>query len=176
MPPRKSKDVKEKIVDAMMKNFEKHRWMKFRSALHLHSEEAADRLTSLLALHLLLDRAVEAILSVRLLGSGKLKGKLGQISEAVRRVTFSNRIDIAKAAGLISDACAADIKAVNKVRNSIAHSPSSKPPDGSVHVAPEISSPKDFERCMVKGERALEEIMTNINRLLGIESPHDRPE
>ena len=56
----KPKDsAKDAVVNAMMKNFEKHRWTRFRAALHLHSEEAADRLTSLLALHLLLDRAVE---------------------------------------------------------------------------------------------------------------------
>lgn len=115
MPPTKPKDsAKDAVVDAMMKNFEKHRWTRFRAALHLHSEEAADRLTSLLALHLLLDRAVEAILSVQLLGPGKLKGKLGKVSEAVKRVMFGNRIDIAKAAGLISDSCAADIKAVKQ--------------------------------------------------------------
>ncbi|MDH4079598.1 MAG: hypothetical protein OEU68_07265 [Nitrospira sp.] len=176
MRPAKPTDSKKAaLVNAVMKNLEKHRWMKFRSALHLHSEEAADRLTSILALHLLLDSAVEAILTVRLLGSGKLKGNFGKVSEAVRRVTFTNRIEIAKAAGLISDSCMADIKAVNKVRNALAHTPS-RNRVGSVHVEPEISSSKDFDRCMVRGERALDEIMTNINLLLGIESPRDRPE
>ncbi|WHZ30056.1 MAG: hypothetical protein OJF51_004858 [Nitrospira sp.] len=174
MPPEEPKDPKDTIINAIMKNWEKHRWMKFRSALHLHSEEAAERLTSLLALHLLLDRAIEAILSVQLLGPGSLKGKLGQVAEAIRRVTFSNRIDIAKAAGLISGSCAADIKAVNKVRNKVSHS-QPKSLDGGVSVAPELSSPKDFEKCMVRGERAFDELMANINHLLlGIGSPRNK--
>jgi hypothetical protein len=176
MPPSKATDSKKAaVLNAMMNNWEKDRWMRFRSALHLNSEEAAVRLTSMLALHLLLDSALEAILSVRLLGPGELKGKLEPVSEAMGRVNFSHRIDIAKAAGLISDSCAEDIKAVNSVRNKFAHAPSKKSRKGGMGVVREISSPKDFDRCMAKGERAFDEIRTSINRLLGIESPHDSP-
>lgn len=162
MPPTKATDSKKAaLLNAMMKRWESQRWMKYRAVLHLHSEETADRLTSLLALHLLLDRMVTAVLSLRLLDPRTVKS-LEDVEAAVSRLNFNNRIELAKAARLISDSCALDIKAVNKVRNDFAHS-RSKTSKGRVNILPELESSEDFEQCMQTGERALDELLKHIN-------------
>lgn len=151
------------IGEAMTDRRSKYRWMKYRAVLHLHSEEVADRLTTLLAQHLLLDHAVTAVLSLRLRDPRTPKS-LDEVVGAVRRVNFNNRIEIAKASQLISESCAADIKAVNKVRNNFAHHKSAA--GGGVSVLPELESSDDFERCMERGERALDELLKHISEHL----------
>ena len=160
MPPTKPEDAKEKIVDAMMKNWEKHRWIHIRAVLDLHTDEAANRLTAFLTVHLLLDRALTDLLSLRLLDPRTEEG-LEDVAEAVSRVSFKMRVDLAKAARLISDSCAINIKAVNVVRNKLAHCP---PWDsgGGLGLAPALSSMTNFEECMLKGENALNELIKNI--------------
>lgn len=130
--------------------------MDVRTPFGLHSGEAAERLTTLLAMHLMLDREVTALLSLQLIAP-RMSRSLEKTEEAVSRVTFDNRVRMAHAACLISDSCAADIKAVNSVRNKFAHC-HPKGTKGSKGMVPEISSKKNFEDCMERGRRALNEL------------------
>ena len=180
MPPTKRKDSKkDAVVNAMMKHWEKHRWMKLRTALHLQSEEAADRLAALLTMHLLLDRAVTAVISARFVDPRTFTN-LKDVEGVVGRIFMNRRIELMKVAHLVSNSCAADVKAVNDVRNKFAHFHPEKSGRGSeVGNLPELSSMKDFERCMQRGERALRELTKNIVHML--EHPataicHDHPD
>lgn len=105
---------------------------------------AADRLAALLTMHLLLDRAVTALLSARFSDPRTLPDP-DEVEKVVGRVHFNNRIELAKAVRLISDSCAADLKAVNKVRNNFAHChPETSKRGWGVGNLPELSSMKDF--------------------------------
>lgn len=157
MSPGKPEDsTTARVLNAMMQNWETNRWMHIRAELDFHSEVAATRFTSVLTVHLLLDRALTELLARRLLDSGRLQD-LEDIEVAVSRVNFDHRIKMAKAARLISDSCAEDMKAVNKVRNKFAHFQHNES-EKRAGLLPEISSSEDFEKYMQSGDRALSEL------------------
>ena len=151
-----SEDPKGTVMNAMLKYLEAFRWTSVRAAFNLHGPVAAERLAALLAMHLLLDRAVTEVIARRLLDP-RLGESLEKTEAAVSRVGFDNRVKMAKAAHLISESCAADLMAVNSVRNRFAHSQPKDSEEGD-GITPEISSHEDFNRYMERGERAFTEL------------------
>ena len=141
------------IVEAMMKHWHTMRWRPFLKLLGLTNENKIDRLVRLLVMHLLLDRAIMAGLTLRLIDHES--PDFSKIEAKVAKVEMGKRIELAKAANIISDSCAKDIHAVNDVRNNFAHY---QPHKGwELDTIQELSSAEAFEKCAVQGNRALAE-------------------
>jgi hypothetical protein len=105
-------------------------------------------------MHLLLDRMLTAALTLRIVG---LAPSFSKTEAAMADLSMEKRINLAKVLGAISDSCADDIKAVNKVRNKFAHY---HPNHGrQLNNLPELSSEDAFERCAKRATRALEGVI-----------------
>jgi hypothetical protein len=152
-------DKKGPIARALMKQWDARRWGPMLDILGIRDEETSERMTRLLLVHLMLDRAVTAVLTVKFLDR-RLLAPFPKIEAAVAPLDMSSRIELAKAAHLISDSCASDMKTVNTVRNKLAHY-QPKLGWGVEHVQ-ELSSAKAYERCIDKGIRALREVVQTI--------------
>jgi hypothetical protein len=148
--------LKEKMVQALMKQWDAKQWGPMLDMLGLRNEDAIERMTRLLLVHLMLDRAVTAVLSVKFLDR-RLLAPFSQIEAAVAPLDMARRIDLAQASHLISASCARDMRTVNTVRNKLAHY-QPKRGWGMEHVQ-ELSSAKAYERCIQKGIRALREVV-----------------
>ena len=146
----------QKVAWAMVKAGEAKFWRPMLGILGLDGEETVERLTRLLVIHLLLDRALTAVITMNFLNS-RVSSSFKKLEEVLASLPLSRRIEIAEAAQLISTDCARRIKSVNRVRNKLAHY---QPKLGfdMTHVQ-ELSSPKAFDRCVGKGKVALDEVI-----------------
>lgn len=169
MSPEETKDrVKDRLVQAMMKGRDAKRWRPMLDMLGIRDEDSIERMTRILLLHLMLDRALTALLTLQFLNQ-RLLAPFDKIEAAVAPVSISKRIELAKAAHLISATCAGGIKTVNKVRNQLAHYQPQLGP-GVGHVI-EISSAKAYEQCIDKGFFALREIIDTMSQDMEKHSP-----
>ena len=148
-----------KVVRAMMKAEDSKFWVPMFGWLGLDDDETVERMTRILVVHLLLDRALTALIAVSLLNP-RVMPSYKSIEEALAPVSVNQRIELAKAAHLISASCASTIKTVNRVRNKLAHH-YPKLGFGVAHVQ-EISSQKAFQRCVETGMSALREVIQAI--------------
>lgn len=154
MPKKKSKHESaiDKITRALVKQGEKARWAPFLKWIGLN-EESGERLTRLLVLHLMLDRAITALITARF---SRLPGSFFKVEATVAKLPIAQRINLLRSAQFITDPCAKDLHAVNEVRNNLAHY---QPQLGfEMSTVKELSSEKAFEQCAEKGMRALNEI------------------
>jgi hypothetical protein len=150
------KDKKGAVVRALMEQWDAKQWKPMFDMLGISDEETSVRLTRLLLMHLMLDRAVTAVLAVRFLDA-RLMPSYENIEAILAPLDVSTRIDLAKASHLISASCASNIKTVNTVRNKLMHY-QPKLGFGVAHVQ-EISSANAYEQCIEKGMCALREVV-----------------
>jgi hypothetical protein len=154
MPTEKTEGLlREKMVRALMRDWHAKKWQPFLEGLGLTDQDMVDRLVRLLVLHLMLDRAVTAGLTLRLLDP--TSPTFVKVEAAVAKLDMGKRIGLANASNIISDSCAADIYAVNDARNNIAHYQAKK--GWRLDIVKEISSAEAFEACAEKGMRAFAE-------------------
>jgi len=161
MAPAKRKNSKKNgRATGMIENWEKHDWKPVFSHLGWHEEKQIQRLTKLLAMHLMIDSLLTAALSAQFLNRRPgVEAEASKIEEIVNRIAITARIDLARTAQVISDSCAADLKAVNAVRNRFAHCHPEDPKEGwGLEKVSEITSEKAFNGCMRRGYRAGEEL------------------
>jgi len=147
------------IVQALLKQWDAKQWGPMLDMLGLRDEDAIERMTRLLLVHLMLDRAVTAVLTVKFLDR-RLLAPFSKIEAAVAPLDMAMRIDLAQASHLISASCASGMRTVNTVRNKLAHY-QPKRGWGMEHVQ-ELSSAKAYKRCIAKGMRALREVVQTI--------------
>lgn len=156
----KDEETKRKIANVLAHRTHKEWFNRLLAMLHLHDEDKAERFMLLLAIHMVLDRALTSLLSRRL-SDPRWVPDPNTIAGTVNRVSFSQRIALAKAARLISASCAEKLLTVNKVRNSLGHWQS--PEDGwGLGQVTEIASVDRFEACMNQGQAALNELMDRL--------------
>ena len=74
---------------------------------------------------------------------------------------MDKRIDLAKSLKFISDSCVADMKEVNRVRNTFAQY---TPRFGWDLKVEEISSAAAFEKCAQRGRRAVTSLVNVVER------------
>lgn len=161
MSPEKTKGpAKDRVLQAMYTILDAKQWEPLLQMLDINDEETSERMTRLLILHLLLDRAVTVVLTTRVLD--RSKPAFSEIEALLAVLEMEMRIDLAKAAHLISPSCASDIKTVNTVRNKLVHY-QPKRGWGMGHVQ-ELSSVEAYERCIDKGRRALQEVVDTIRK------------
>jgi hypothetical protein len=159
MTDHKEEEAKRKIANAVVQRAKKERWKTLLAILHLHEEDKAERFTLLLALHMMLDRVLTALISQRF-WEPRLAADFIKVEGMVNKISMQMRIELAHTAGLISEACAKDCMAVNNVRQNLAHWRRKSRTDGwgLGHVR-EIASEEAFDRCMERGQRALDELI-----------------
>jgi hypothetical protein len=163
------KDTQRAVVRALIEQWDAKRWKPMLDMLGINDEETSVRLTRLLLLHLMLDRAVTAVLAVRFLDS-RLKPLYENIEAILAPLEMSTRIDLVETSNLISASCASDIKTVNTVRNKLLHY-QPKLGFGVDHIQ-EISSSNAYDQCVEKGLRALREVVdTTVRRMEEISPP-----
>lgn len=142
----------DKLVHAMMRNWNAERWKPYLESLGLTDEDMVDRLLRILVLHFLLDRTLTAILTVRL---AKDASAVSKTMEEVAILFMDDRIRLARVSGVISTSCAKAMTKVNDVRNKIAHF---KPKRGwGLANLKALSSEEAFEECVASGMSALTE-------------------
>ncbi len=140
------------VAEAMVESAETERWAPFLKMLGL-DKRSGDRLTRLLVLHLLLDRAITALVSCKF---HQKRTTFFEVEKSVAALPIGGRIDLLRAGCFISASCARDIRAVNKARNDLAHY---QPKLGfELSFVNELSSEQAYQQCMEKGIRALTEI------------------
>jgi len=114
-----------------------------REVLDINPEQWTS-LTQLITLHMLLDRLVtlKVIYGVSTgKGGGKRIANVSRIEKRVARLSFDHRLQIAEAAGWIAPDVAADVAAVNSLRNKLLHF---HPGRHSFEDIPEIASAEAF--------------------------------
>lgn len=142
----------EAVARAMEESEESERWAPFLKMLGL-DKRSGDRLTRLLVLHLLLDRAITAWITCKL---HETPSAFFEVEKTVATLPIGRRIDLLRAAGFISASCAKDVRAVNKARNDLAHY---QPKLGfELSLVKEASSEAAYQQCLHKGIHALTEI------------------
>ena len=153
----KKPDPKEAVAQAMAQIAEQKRWEPIFIWLGLN-EESRDRLTRLLVLHLSLDRALTALITMELLDT---TSSFSEMEETIAALPMKGRIGLAQATNLISKSCAKNIGDLNAVRNNLAHY---KPKLGhGLGGVREISSEEAFYECTRKALAALTEVTCKIN-------------
>jgi hypothetical protein len=104
---------------------------------------------------LLLDRLLTLTL-FRHLASDASEGSLKKLAA----IHFSQRIDLAKVCGAVSDGTADDLQEVNRVRNLFAHFKPSRTDGGwSFDGVPELAQEAAYEKCAERGVKALQALM-----------------
>src|SRR5690349_6135479 len=87
-------------------------------------QKPAKRMNRILVLRLLLDRAVTAILTTKVVDHSSATYSYADFAKIEVVLTFidmEDRIELANASGLISDSCASNMRTVNTIRNKLAH-------------------------------------------------------
>ena len=152
---KKSDDKKGRLAEALMKQRSKQTWQPLLEHLGLTDEDIIDRLVRLLVTHLLLDRALTAGLTTRLVDP-RSQSSFASVEAMVGKIEMAKRIGLAKASKIISDSCAENIYAVNDVRNNIVHYQRGK--GWRLDAVKELASDEAFDECTFKAFVALDEI------------------
>jgi hypothetical protein len=152
--------LKATMVKAMMKAADAERWKPIMTQLGLKDEDMVDRLVRLLLTHLVMDRTITALLTVKL-----IKDKADafvEVENELTRINLSSRIRLAKACGGISDSCANDMHEVNNVRNQFSHYDPKL--QGGLAAVKEIASEQASEKLI---EKAIGTIV-EVGKVLGL--------
>jgi len=146
--------LKAAMVKGIMKFADAERWTPLMNQLGLRDEEMVDRLVRLLLIHLVMDRTITAVLTVRLIKDNP--NVFDEVETELARFNLSSRIRLAKAAGAISEPCANDMHEVNNVRNLFSHYDPRL--QGGLAGVKEIDSEDAFEKFVQKAIGTIEEM------------------
>jgi hypothetical protein len=108
------------------------------------------RLTEVVTLHMALDRFLFLRVTVGLTAVAGERANVDRITRRVSKVRFGARLDLAQDTGWIGEDLAADIAAVNTLRNRLLHFDVQRGLDS----VPEIASAEAFRKFTDRGMRA----------------------
>jgi hypothetical protein len=138
--------LKQTVVNRMPRLSDLERLKPLMNQLGLAKEEMVERLVSILLIHLVMDRSITSVLTVQLIKDNA--AAFDEVESELARSNLASRIRLAKASGVISDACASDMLDVNNIRNLFSHyNPKLQ---GGLAAVNEIASEEAFEKCIVK--------------------------
>ena len=135
-------------------------WRPLREAIGL-TEEQWGNLTNLVALHMVLDRLLSLRILVMMYSTGWVEqGAVDELLSIVAEIPFGRRIEMARAADLLPADTIADLKEVNRARNSLLHfKPKFK--EDFKEVA-EINSMEALRRLAQHGLRGFDALMKEL--------------
>jgi hypothetical protein len=153
-----SEDARDRVLRALMGREEAELWAPYLDMLGLGDEEMVKRLVRILVAHLLLDRAMTELLTLRLLESPPKQFE--QVQEVIAKLGMRTRIDLARTSQVISDSTADKIQSVNATRNDLAHYVPKKGWE-LTHIQ-ELSSQNEFDQFNRKAREAIAELVRSI--------------
>ena len=146
--------LKAAMVKNTMKSVDTERWKPLMNQLGLTDEEMVERLVRLLLIHLVMDRTITAVLTVKLVKENPTA--FDEVESELVRLNLSSRIRLVKACAAVSDSCANDMHEVNNVRNRFSHYDPKL--QGGLAAVKEIASGQEFEKFIQKAGGTIEEM------------------
>jgi hypothetical protein len=136
-------------------------WTGLRQSFGLTPEQWR-RLTQVVTLHMALDRLLFLRVCVGLAVVAGRKANADRITRRVSKMRFLARLELAQDAGWVEDELAADVIAVNALRNRLLHFDSKRVDT----EAPEIVSADAFDKFTERGMRAWKGLVAQLQPLI----------